>query len=134
MKLLDFSKTEQEQNPTAVIQALEALDKKLCNIAEKKYLMDTESVNSAEAESDDSGFESRSSPTVSEALDSSGTGNNDAYSLERVPEGAEVKATKPNRPVSVTASVAGAAQVCYCLFGPLTMARLVQTRKAGRRG
>lgn len=115
MESLDFSKSEQEQNPTAVIQALETFDKTLRNMAEKKYLMDTESVNSAEAESDDSGFESRSSPTASASLELSDVGNGDAQVLAQVPEGAEVKPAKPSRPVSVRMSTSAAAQVCYWL-------------------
>jgi hypothetical protein len=115
--LFDFSKTEQEQNPTAVIQALEALDKKLRNFAEKKYLMDTDSMGSSEIESDDSGLESRSSRVTGGSQESSGASSNDIQGLQRVSEHSEVIYDTPSRKegVNVRASVCASAQVCYRL-------------------
>jgi hypothetical protein len=96
---------------------LEALDKKLRNFAEKKYLMDTDSMGSSEIESDDSGLESPSSLSTSVSQESCGASNNNTQVLQRVSEHSEVIYDTPSRKegVNVRASVSASAQVCYRL-------------------
>ena len=71
------SKTEQQENPTAVVQAMEALDKTMRNMAEKKYLMNTRSKTSSDLESGDSSpevFADESSYALAGVIESKETG------------------------------------------------------------